>query len=346
MRRSGVALRAAAALLALAAATLGWARPASACAACGNPTLPQTTRGVGTLADGAWVLGASVQTMPLYVTHDAGCADVTQCDETPVQPLHEHRVLLVPTELNLHAEYGFGDGWAVEGDLPFRAVVSRVSYALADGTDYTPVDAGTHHRDETVAGLADGGLSLRRTLRASGWWWSLRLGATLPLGATEPNPFELGDAGKRHQHIQLGTGVVAPSFGVAATRGGRSTQVTGYATLTQPLYANRRGFEPGGRALGGVSVGYKARPGWLVSGLAEGAWEGPERWDGEVREDGMTGLAEARVGASVQWRNDRVGVGATLRTPVWRYIVPGDEAPGEVLSPVSLALSVDWAPGR
>ena len=70
------------------------------------------------------------------------------------------------------------------------------------------------------------------------------------------------------------------------------------------------------------------------------------REDGEVREDGMTGLAEARVGASVQWRNDRVGVGATLRTPVWRYIVPGDEAPGEVLSPVSLALSVDWAPGR
>jgi hypothetical protein len=255
-----------------------------------------------------------------------------------VQELHDHQVLLAPVELGLSGEWAFDDKWGVEASLPVRSVWASVSYQTPDGADYEPVDADVHHRDETVAGLADGRLMARYGRSLGGVWVAARLGTTVPLGATEEDPFSAGDVGKKHQHIQLGSGAFEPVMSLDATWGGISQQTTAYVTLQQPLYANDKGFEAGRRLLAGAQVGLKAAPDLLLSLLGEVGHEGGDQWQGVVRSDGMTGLTEVRTGAALLWRSEAVTLTAAVRVPVYRVMEASAEEPGEVISPASLSL--------
>jgi hypothetical protein len=314
------------------------AERAWACAACGNPSLPMQPGGSGAMAGGSGTFGVSLRGLAMQVTHPAGCADLNNCDEVPVQELHDHQVLLAPVELGLSGEWAFDDKWGVEASLPVRSVWASVSYQTPDGADYEPVDADVHHRDETVAGLADGRLMARYGRSLGGVWVAARLGTTVPLGATEEDPFSAGDVGKKHQHIQLGSGAFEPVMSLDATWGGISQQTTAYVTLQQPLYANDKGFEAGRRLLAGAQVGWKAAPDLLLSLLGEVGHEGGEQWQGVVRSDGMTGLTEVRTGAALLWRSEAVTLTAAVRVPVYRVMEASAEEPGEVISPASLSL--------
>ena len=314
------------------------AERAWACAACGNPSLPMQPGGSGAMAGGSGTFGVSLRGLAMQVTHPAGCADLTNCDEVPVQELHDHQVVLAPVELGLSGEWAFDDKWGVEASLPVRSVWASVSYQTPDGADYVPVDADVHHRDETVAGLADGRLMARYGRSLGGVWVAARLGTTVPLGATEEDPFSAGDVGKKHQHIQLGSGAFEPVMSLDATWGGIAQQTTAYVTLQQPLYANDKGFEAGRRLLAGAQVGWKAAPDLLLSLLGEVGHEGGEQWQGVVRSDGMTGLTEVRSGAALLWRSEAVTLTAALRVPVYRVLEASAEEPGEVIAPASLSL--------
>lgn len=334
MRRAGVPV---AGLLLLAGLLLPVAE-AAACAACGNPSLPMQPGGSGVMAGGSGTFGVSLRGLAMQVTHPAGCADLNNCDEVPVQPLHDHQVLLAPVELGLSGEWAFNDRWGAEVSLPVRSVWASVSYHTPDGADYVPKDAEVHHRDETVAGLADGRLMARYGRSVAGVWVAARVGSTVPLGATEEDPFSAGDVGKKHQHIQLGSGAFEPVVSLDATWGGISQQTTAYATLQQPLYANDKGYEAGRRLLAGAQVGWKAAPDLLLSLIGEVGHEGGERWQGVVRSDGMTGLTEVRTGASLLWRSEAVTLTAAVRVPVYRALEASAEEPGEVIAPASVAL--------
>jgi hypothetical protein len=314
------------------------AERAWACAACGNPSLPMQPGGSGAMAGGSGTFGVSLRGLAMQVTHPAGCADLNNCDEVPVQELHDHQVVLAPVELGLSGEWAFDDKWGVEASLPVRSVWASVSYQTPDGADYEPVDADVHHRDETVAGLADGRLMARYGRSLGGVWVAARLGTTVPLGATEDDPFSAGDVGKKHQHIQLGSGAFEPVMSLDATWGGISQQTTAYVTLQQPLYANDKGYEAGRRLLAGAQVGWKAAPDLLLSLLGEVGHEGGEQWQGVVRSDGMTGLTEVRTGAALLWRSEAVTLTAALRVPVYRVLEASAEEPGEVIAPASLSL--------
>ena len=314
------------------------AERAWACAACGNPSLPMQPGGSGAMAGGSGTFGVSLRGLAMQVTHPAGCADLNNCDEVPVQELHDHQVVLAPVELGLSGEWAFDDKWGVEASLPVRSVWASVSYQTPDGADYEPVDADVHHRDETVAGLADGRLMARYGRSLGGVWVAARLGTTVPLGATEEDPFSAGDVGKKHQHIQLGSGAFEPVMSLDATWGGISQQTTAYVTLQQPLYANDKGFEAGRRLLAGAQVGLKAAPDLLLSLLGEVGHEGGDQWQGVVRSDGMTGLTEVRSGAALLWRSEAVTLTAAVRVPVYRVMEASAEEPGEVISPASLSL--------
>jgi hypothetical protein len=314
------------------------AERAWACAACGNPSLPMQPGGSGAMAGGSGTFGVSLRGLAMQVTHPAGCADLNNCDEVPVQELHDHQVVLAPVELGLSGEWAFDDKWGVEASLPVRSVWASVSYQTPDGADYVPVDADVHHRDETVAGLADGRLMARYGRSLGGVWVAARLGTTVPLGATEDDPFSAGDVGKKHQHIQLGSGAFEPVMSLDATWGGISQQTTAYVTLQQPLYANDKGYEAGRRLLAGAQVGWKAAPDLLLSLLGEVGHEGGEQWQGVVRSDGMTGLTEVRSGAALLWRSEAVTLTAALRVPVYRVLEASAEEPGEVIAPASLSL--------
>lgn len=327
-----------AALIAVVAAP----RAALACAACGNPSLPQLPSGSGQVDAGAWGLAVSLSSAPLRVTHPAGCADLTACDEVPVQRLHEHRVVAVPVELRATGSYAANQTFGVELEAPLRVVDMSASYQTPDGQPYEPLDAGVHHRDETLVGLGDLEVRGRVTAPLGQWWLSTRLGVALPTGRTEQDPFALGDLGREHQHVQFGTGTFDPVASFDLVRGLPRAQLAAYGMGRVSPYENRHGYRAGPRGTLGVAAGPKLRRGVMLTGLAELAVEGPEQWSGEARQDGMLGRNELLLGGGVLWYARATKVSAGLRVPVWRRLVEGDEEPGELLAPVALSVGVAW----
>lgn len=343
MRGAGGAFFFALALV-LALPAVGWA-----CAGCRNPNIPQTRSQAGPVDSGAVMLAVTAVSTWVDVTHPAGCADPTDCDDPTAQPLHTHDLFIAPTEFRLSGGYAFGRSMAVELDVPFRVIVSRVEYFVLDESKhsepYTPVDAGVHHRNETLYGLGDLQARARFTAVANRWWFTGRAGIALPTGRTERDPFELGDRGVRHQHVQFGTGTVDPVLGLDATRSSARSEWSVYAQAQASLYANRHGFQGPARGLLGVAGGWKAQPSLLLALGVEGAFEGAERWQGVARSDGSLGRQELLVGPQVLWTVGRTAISAMARFPVARRIVEGSEDPGTLRSLASFGLGAFWTLG-
>lgn len=321
------------------------ARDAAACAACGNPSLPQQPSGSGLIEKGDIGLSVGAQTTTLQVSHPAGCVDPSDCSETTIQPLHSHELFVLPIELAVSARWAFVDRFALELTVPLRMVHLRAHYETPSGEEFQPLDAGVHHRDETLVGLGDLGLGVRGALLAGRWWLTVMPGLTLPTGRTQPDPYALGDLGERHQHVQFGTGTFNPTLKFDATRGLPKAQISFYAVGSAALYENRQGFRSAPRVTLGGIVGYKA-PRILASFLTEASFEGSDQWSGQVRQDGLIGRQELRVGAQLMGRIGGTTLSGAIRVPLYRHLVEGDEPTGELRSPVTVSLGASWALNR
>lgn len=313
---------------------------AHACAGCRNPSLAGSRGSEGPLAAGALRAGAMLTGTTVHVVHEAGCADLANCDEVPVQPLHDHDQRLYPLELRLIAEYGLSEMFGIELQVPFRLIHTTVEYTTPDGAPYEPLDEGVHHRDETIVGPADPWLLFRVGSRVEDWWLAARPGVSIPIGKTEEDPFELGDQGLRHQHIQLGSGTFDPLLVLEASRRGAPIDLDFYAQGQISLYENSRGYRAPWRALGGGTVGTKLAGELRGAAGLELFHEDAERWGGEIRQDAMLGrtelLAVVRFGLTLGDTELSLG----LRAPLWRHIVTGDEPAGEISSPLIVNLGV------
>jgi hypothetical protein len=202
------------------------------------------------------------------------------------------------------------------------------------------LDPGVHHRNETVAGIADPWLLLRIGGTFEKWWLAARPGVSLPLGRTEENPFELGDQGLRHQHIQLGSGTFDPLLVLEASRAFDRLQLQLFAQGQLPLYENRHGYQAPLRVYGGTSLGTKL-VGKLTGSLgAEAFHEAAEEWDGEQRQDGSLGRTELLAAATLGHAFGATELTLGVRVPVWRHIVTGDEPPGTLSSPLTISIGV------
>jgi hypothetical protein len=317
------------------------ARPAHACAGCRNPSLPTSRGSEGPIADGAWALGLSLSGTLVDVVHDAGCGDLTSCDEVPIQPAYEHDQSLYPVELRASVEYGVSALLGIELQLPFRVVTTTIEYTTPAGDPYVPLDRDVHHRDEVIAGFADPWLLLRVGGTFDGLWLAARPGLTLPLGRTEEDPFRLGDRGERHQHIQLGTGTFDPVLVLEAGKTFGAVQLQLFTQTVVPLYENHHGYRAPWRVHGGGAASTK-----LVGSLSgklgvEAMHEAAERWQGVVRQDGSLGRSELLgvVGLTQAFGGSRLSLDARL--PVARHIVAGSESPGTLSSPAALSLRFD-----
>jgi hypothetical protein len=276
----------------------------------------------------------------VHVVHEAGCRDTTACSEVPVQPTYFHDQRLYPLELRLAAEYAIDQTFGVELQLPFRTVTTTIAYTTPTGAPYQPLDAGVHHRDETIAGIADPWVLFRVGATAGGWWLAARPGVSLPFGRTEEDPFELGAWGLRHQHIQFGSGTLDPVLVLEASRAFERLQLQGFVQGQLPLYTNSRGYRAPFRVYGGASLGTK-----LVGQLAgtlgiEAFHEAAEKWDGELRQDGNLGRSELLAAASLSQTFGATELMLGVRVPLARHIVEGDEPAGTLSSPLTVSLGV------
>jgi hypothetical protein len=328
----------AAAAVAVALMTLGRPRSAHACAGCRNPSIPITRVANVQMAPGEIRGSAILTATSINVVHDAGCADLANCTEVPVQPLYLHDQDIYPTELRTVFELGLSPSWGLEAQLPFRVLATRIRFATPAGAPYVPLDRDVHHRNETLAGIGDPWLLGRYGTMLGGALVTLRAGLSLPLGRTEQNPFALGDMGQRHQHIQFGTGTFDPVAAADMSKGFGLMQVSAYVQGQVSLYQNRHGFRAPARGYAGVQLGTR------LIGKLNGAvgpdflYEGPERWDGAIRQDASLGRTEVLIGAALSQNFADNMITLLVRVPVYRHIVQGSEALGRLSSPVMASL--------
>jgi hypothetical protein len=315
-------------------------RAAHACAGCRNPSLPVARLSSFTLGPGEVKASLAATATAINTVHRAGCADPANCHEVPVQPAFVHDQNIYSGELRTMIEVGITRAFGIEAHVPLRLVRSTIEYKTPTGAPYTPLDPDVHHRDETLVGLGDPWLLGRVGGTRGGFWLSGRTGVSLPLGRTQENPFALGDMGLRHQHIQFGNGTFDPVVAVDAGRSFGKVQASAYGQAQWSLYENRHGFRAGSRYLTGVQGG--GRLGMKLMGMLglDLLRDSPERWDGEIRQDGFLGRTEVLGGVSLIYPLGDTIVSVNARFPLYRRIIAGSEDPGTLSSPVILSFTV------
>ena len=205
---------------------------------------------------------------------------------------------LLVGEMALTAARGLRQDVGVELVLPVRMVRSRIRYEDLNRQPFTP-PPDYHHRNETLNGVGDPRLFAHFGGIVGAWSYGARAGVSVPLGRTEPNPFELGRLGLPHQHVQFGTGTWNPMFFAGVARSFGHVQVEGAGLARLSLYENSHGYRAGN--LYNVSVNASRQlirrwGGYLGLNLTR---EEAERWSGRLEEEGNLGRRDLSLGAGV-----------------------------------------------
>ena len=133
-------------------------------------------------------------------------------------PLHRHRVSLNVVRLQLDIAYRHTADWDIALSLPYDikdqdAFIDEIAPVTLREREAILRNQDIHHRDEVYRGFADARLLVSRglsNLLRGDDRLMVSVGGSMPIGATEEDPFKLGDAGQKHLHIQFGTGTFDP----------------------------------------------------------------------------------------------------------------------------------------
>jgi hypothetical protein len=266
--------------------------------------------------------------------------DGSHPDFDPIE--HEHVVRLYWHRTTLEASLPVGGDWDVELDVSFDVKDVRARYETPDGGSYDSPTGDLHHRTERLEGIAD--LRLLANWRPRGVFFDgdfahVGVGVSLPTGRIEVNPYRLGDAGLKHQHIQFGTGTVDPILRLDYVLDGP----LGFAAsvgVAAPLAENRHDYR--GAALTDLAVGPRARIGEMLSvTLAYAAqYQMRATWDGENDPNSGYFLQAVSLSGSI-----RVSETFTLSSTALRTISIDSRGSGDTFEMdcmVGLALEGRW----
>ncbi len=324
-----------------------WPSQAHACAGCSNPNLPSVR--AAKLADSKQLSVAfALSATAVNFVHSTDCPDLGPICAVRDEPPQLHDQMLYTTELRPIVEFGFDDHFGVEGQLPVRLTLTTIRFRSLDGALYSPDYENIHHRNETIAGIGDFGLSGRARWKLADADFTARVGLTFPTGGIQPDPFELASRGLPHQHVQFGTGTFNPmaSLEVSKTWGRFRLLALGQTQLF--LYPNRYGYQAGNRFAGGllgeVTFIEKLRVGVTADALNEQG----ERWGGLIQSDGNIGRTDILVGGTLAYAFKAVALGLSVKVPVYQALIKPDhthgEEPGQLTYPaiVSLTVAMDF----
>jgi hypothetical protein len=219
--------------------------------------------------------------------HEPGVADEDQ-------PAH-HTLDIGLLEWDLDAQLGLHKRFAFELLLPIRATIIDATFEDAMGVEQ-PGFSSIHHRDETIAGIGDltlgGRIGLVLPDNVPRWTLALRVGASLPTGNLESDPFELGRNGQAHQHMFFGDGTVNPVFGFDTNVAFDKWSLVGWSLARTPFYENRYGYRGSTIVIGGIGAqsGFGLER-WTFLLQPELYFETPALWNGTpARNSGRTSL--------------------------------------------------------
>jgi hypothetical protein len=227
---------------------------------------------------------------------------------------HDQHLLI--SELDLSVARGLRPGLGLSVTLPLRLVRDRIQFEDLARQPYVPPNPDTHHRNETLNHVADGQLEMLLTRHPGPWTLSVGLGTSVPVGKTEPNPFELGRLGLPHQHIQFGTGTWDPIVNMLAARGLGGFGFNANASARLSFYENGHGYHAGNRyavALGGT---HGVGGAWTASGGLSLNLEQAERWSGVIEEEGNLGRTDILAQAGLVRVMPAGTFGASVQLPI------------------------------
>jgi hypothetical protein len=148
-------------------------------------------------------------------------------------------------EFRLHVSYRILERLEVQTSLPIRHTIIEAGFSDANG-DPLPGFESIHHRTETLFGIGDMGVGLSYTVLLPSqdlpMSVSISLGATLPSGDIEPDPFKAGEVGQEHQHIFFGTGTVNPMFGLDLSYDLGPLRLHSSTRADVPISSNQEGY--------------------------------------------------------------------------------------------------------
>jgi hypothetical protein len=205
-----------------------------------------------------------------------------------------HVIRLGVTHSEIDADYGLRSGMQLSLRLPYDIKDQHVRYTTLDGAPFVPPYGDIHHRTETLKGLSDPAASL-------GWspapGWLFGIGTTLPVGKTVADPIALGREGKKHEHLQFGSGTFEPDLSVQWLRPGQPS-LTARVDARLSLYESSKGYR------GPTTYVWSAGPGFRVGrvGIApslNGQYQTLARWHGEVEEGSGFNAGGIRLQASI-----------------------------------------------
>ncbi len=278
------------------------------------------------------------------IQHVATCPEVDPllCATTDI-PEHWHDQQITWFRLDALLSAGLGNGWAVAAGLPFDVRSITVDYTLTpDGEPYDPPYADIHHREEVLFGPVDGSLWLKRTMMVGSVVVTPSVGGSIPLGHPEADPFALTELGKKHQHMQFGTGTFDPLLSIDAVfRAGRFGALA-MVSSRLPLYEGANGYRAPRTVAGGAGPAFAVTPKLYTWLLAEAAYEGEELWSG-VAYGGRASVSAS--GGALYTLTPDVSVQLTARVPVWEAVHHTDED-ASVSQPLSMAAGVSWGFGK
>lgn len=229
--------------------------------------------------------------------------------------LYWHDQYLTAIEGEARLVVGWRPQLGLELAIPVRLVRDRIRFEDASRQLFTPPSPDTHHRNETLTGFGDPRLGVQWARAGKPWTLAISLGATLPFGRTEENPFQLGRDGERHQHLQFGTGTVDPYASASGSRrlGKHSLALSAYAKAS--LVENEKGYRSGNRASVSASLDRPMGDAWSARVGLDGTHESAERWSGVVEEEGNLGRTDLYLMLGIARRLSSLGtLGVSLRS--------------------------------
>jgi hypothetical protein len=241
---------------------------------------------------GAWGLSASLSGTLIHIEH-------IEADDPGLVTPYWHVQTLTISEFSGTLARGLAPGFGVALRLPLRAVRDRIRFEDLARQPYTPPDPDTHHRNETLLGLGDPELSALASRPIGGWTLGGSVGASIPLGRTEENPFALGRLGLPHQHIQFGTGTVDPLLGISFGRAYGTLQLALDGSARLPLHENTHGLRTGDRFTGSLHASAPVAGEWSASAALTASREQAEKWSGRIEEEGNLGRTDVMLGLGV-----------------------------------------------
>ena len=232
-------------------------------------------------------------------------------------PPHRHVIALDLYHADLSASYGIGASSQLSLRIPYDVKDQHVRYETLDGQPYVPPYGDIHHRTETLWGVSDGELLFWKApafLSGKSWGLALAAGTTLPIGKTIPDPVRLGLEGKRHEHLQFGSGTFDPRLVVSAfERAGRV--LFGEAIDARlPVYESSGGYRPPVNIQWGVGPALSLGA-FTVSAQFSGQYQSVGKWHG--LEDEGTGFTS---GGTVLRGTYRASPKTTISAGIYREV--------------------------